>query len=267
MSLNSRNLPMRVAAFLKDHCQHGEIDEALFAVAGPVQGYRCVLTNCSWVVDTREFNETFRVQARIVNDFEAVAYSLPWLASADVAGIGGGRAELAAPMAVLGPGTGLGRGVSSTRNWKTFCHFQRGRTCDACEAPTIGKMKLSNDCAIGSGTYQRNAYFPVEAWRTSIRRSSSSTGSLSSPEARANITKRALDGDCRVARDALTTFCAFLGSFAGNVALSFGARGGVYIAGGISPRIVRFFSVSRNSVIALRPKAGCEPISKPSRPT
>jgi glucokinase len=60
------------------------------------------------------------------------------------------------------------------------------------------------------------------------------------PRNAAEITKNALSGECQLARRSLQAFCAFLGSFAGNVALTFGARGGVYIAGGISPRILDF---------------------------
>jgi len=59
------------------------------------------------------------------------------------------------------------------------------------------------------------------------------------------ITKSALRGECDIAIEALNAFCAFLGSFAGNVALTFDARGGVYIAGGISPRIVDFMRKSQ----------------------
>jgi Glucokinase len=50
-----------------------------------------VLTNCSWVIDAQDFYDGFRVKARIVNDFEAAAYSLPFLGSADLAKIGGGE--------------------------------------------------------------------------------------------------------------------------------------------------------------------------------
>jgi glucokinase len=60
------------------------------------------------------------------------------------------------------------------------------------------------------------------------------------PQSATEITKNAISGECQLARRSLYTFCAFLGSFAGNVALTFGARGGVYIAGGISPRILNF---------------------------
>ena len=114
-----------VTAFLQGH-EHTEIAKAVFAVAGPVQGSRCVLTNSSWIVDVREFNETFGLEALIVNDFEAVAYSLPSLASADVEGIGGGRAELAAPMAVLGPGSGLGVACLISGHGKNFVISSEG---------------------------------------------------------------------------------------------------------------------------------------------
>jgi glucokinase len=61
----------------------------------------------------------------------------------------------------------------------------------------------------------------------------------------AEITQRALKNECKVAHEALGTFCALLGSFAGNIVLTFGARGGVYIAGGIAPRIVEFLARSQ----------------------
>jgi len=60
------------------------------------------------------------------------------------------------------------------------------------------------------------------------------------PRNAAEITENALSGECQLSIQSLHAFCAFLGSFAGNVALTFGARGGVYIAGGISPRILDF---------------------------
>jgi glucokinase len=59
------------------------------------------------------------------------------------------------------------------------------------------------------------------------------------------ITKSALLDECRIAVEALNVFCAYLGSFAGNIALTFDARGGVYIAGGILPRIVEFMRRSQ----------------------
>ena len=231
-----------VTAFLQGQ-EHTDIAKAVFAVAGPVQGSRCVLTNSSWVVDVRDFNETFGLEARIVNDFEAVAYSLPSLASADVEGIGGGRAELAAPMAVLGPGSGLGVACLISGYGKNFVISSEGghatlASANEREGEIIKRLRyrfghVSAERLI-SGQGLENIYQAI------IEIDGLALEFQGAPQ----ITKRALEKDCRVASEALRIFCAFLGSFAGNVALTFGARGGVYIAGGISPRIVSFLRQS-----------------------
>jgi glucokinase len=254
-----------VRAFLQGHCQHAEVAKAVFAVAGPVEGSRCVLTNSSWIVDVRELDEAFGLEALIVNDFEAVAYSLPSLASADVEGIGAGRAELAAPMAVLGPGSGLGVACLIPGHGKNLAITSEGGHATAASAneredEIIKQLRfrfghVSAERLI-SGQGLENIYqaiIEIDGLALGIRSA-------------AEVTKCALESDCRVASEALRIFCGFLGSFAGNVALTFGARGGIYIAGGISPRIVGFYA-NRNSVIALRPKAGCDPILKQFRPT
>jgi glucokinase len=228
-----------VAAFWKDHCPHHEIDKAVFAVAGPIQKDRCVLTNCSWVVDAKELHNTFGLSARIVNDFEAVAYSLPSLGSADLVQVGGGSVELAAPMLVLGPGTGLG--VACLVPGKAKCFVI---SSEAGHATLAGATDREDEII----KRLRNRFGHVSAERLvsgngleNIYRAILELDRLDlGPRSAVEITKCALDGDCRVAYEALTTFCAFLGSFAGNVALTFGARGGVYIAGGISPRIIDF---------------------------
>src|SRR5690349_21941563 len=97
-----------LAIFLKENCRETQIHKALLAVAGPVKGQRVALTNSSWVIDISELQTVFGLQARILNDFEAVAFSLPSLTPNDLAAIGDGKSEPGAPMAVLGPGTGLG---------------------------------------------------------------------------------------------------------------------------------------------------------------
>jgi glucokinase len=232
-----------VAAFLKSQRHRSEITEAVVAVAGPVEGARCALTNCSWIIDARELLETFGLEARIVNDFEAVAFSLPALISADLVRIGGGKAEPGAPMAVLGPGSGLGV---------------------ACLVPTLGKnivipgegghATLAGICdredQIIRQTRRRFGHVSAERLVSgegleNIYQAIIAIDGLNIPPRIAPaITKSALAGDCEAAREALAIFCAFLGSIAGNVVLTFGARGGAYIAGGISPRISEFMARS-----------------------
>jgi glucokinase len=231
------------AIFLKDHCQKIEITNAVLAVAGPIEGERCVLTNCSWVIDARELHDTFRLEARIVNDFAAMAFSLPSLTSADLVEMGSGKAELGAPTAVLGPGSGLGVACLVPGLGKPVVipseggHATLAGMCDR-EDKIIKQLRrrfghVSAERTV-SGDGLENIYQAIVAL----------DGLTLAPRSAADITKRALSGDCQIAREALAKFCAFLGSFAGNVALTFGARGGVYIAGGISPRIVDFMARS-----------------------
>ena len=225
-----------VALFLKDHCQQLEIAKAILAVAGPIERERCVLTNCAWVIDTQELHKTLGLETRLVNDFEAVAISLPSLVPADLVKIGGGKPEPEAPIAVLGPGTGLGVACLVPGLGKPVViqseggHATLAAMCDR-EDEIIKQLRrrfghVSAERLV-SGEGLENIYRAIVAL----------DGFALAPRSAAEITKHALRGDCEVAHEALEIFCAFLGSFAGNVVLTFGARGGAYIAGGISPRI------------------------------
>ncbi len=231
------------AIFLKEHCDRAAVTEAVLAVAGPVEADRCVLTNCSWVIDARELYQTLGLEARIINDFEAVAHSLPSLTAADLVKIGGGKVEPGAPMVVLGPGTGLGVAglvsrlgtlvIPSEGGHATFGGTGGDREDDIVKHLRQQFGHVSAERVI-SGEGLENIYRAIVALdRLNLV-----------PQSAAEITKRALSGDCQVAREALERFCAFLGSFAGSVVLMFGARGGAYIAGGISPRILDFMNQS-----------------------
>jgi glucokinase len=232
------------AIFLKDHCPPIDVSQAILAVAGPIEAQHCVLTNCSWVIDARELRQVLGLEARLVNDFEAVAFSLPSLTVSDVAKIGGGESEPDAPMAVLGPGTGLGVACLVSGFAKPIViaseggHATLAGTCD--REDTIikqvrGRFGHASAERLVSGYGLENIYQAIVAL----------DGLALPPQSAAEITKRALGGDCPVAAEALEKFCAFLGTFAGNVVLTFGARGGAYIAGGISPRILDFIASSQ----------------------
>jgi glucokinase len=217
---------------------------ALFAIAAPIHGERCVLTNSPWVIDAIELQATFGLRSQLVNDFAAVAHSLPLLGSADLANLGGGAADKPSPMAILGPGTGLGVACLIRRADKPVViaseggHATLAATCDR-EDQIIQYLRqrfghVSAERAV-SGSGLENIYLAIGALDKVETKLQNAT----------QITRSALRGECRIAVEALNVFCAFLGSFAGNVALTFDARGGVYIAGGISPRIVKFLRRSQ----------------------
>jgi glucokinase len=232
-----------VAAFLEDSADQIRATHALIAVAGPVEGAHSALTNCSWLIHAHELRKTFCLEARIVNDFEATGFSLPCLAAADLYVIGGGQATDGAPMAVLGPGTGLGVAcLIPASNRSIVLASEGGHTtlaggCDR-EDRILDHLRqrfghVSAERAL-SGDGLENIYQAIATVE----------GINATPCDAAGITKSALEGGSQTAVAALETFCALLGSFAGSVALTFGARGGVYIAGGIAPRIVDFLARS-----------------------
>src|SRR5262249_8466963 len=217
---------------------------AVLAVAGLVEDERAVMTNCPWVVDAAELRQALGTSAvRVINDFEATAWSLPALKPDHVAPMGAGRAVPGAPMVVLGPGTGLG----------LACHVPHA------DAPVVLATEGGHVSLAASSTREGAV---IEWLRTRFGHASAERalsgpglenlyGAIAAldgagvPERDATaITQAGVAGTCPVSRAALDMFCAMLGTFAGNAALSFGARGGVFIAGGIAPRIVDYLTRS-----------------------
>jgi glucokinase len=230
--------------FLREDRDRRRLGHAFFAIAAPIRGERCVLTNSPWVIDAIELEATFGLRSQLFNDFAAVAHSLPLLGRADLAKIGGGAGDKTSPMAVLGPGTGLGVACLIRQADKPVViaseggHATLAATCDR-EDQIIDHLRqrfahASAERAV-SGPGLENIYLAIGALDKVE----------TAPQTATQITRSALRGECSIAVEALNVFCAFLGSFAGNTALTFGTRGGVYIAGGISPRIVSFLCRSQ----------------------
>lgn len=223
--------------FLDDHCSGISFTDALLALAGPIDHGRCTLTNSLWVIDPRELKVSFGFDVQIVNDFQAVAYSLPSLASSDLEMIGNGKAEEGAPKVVLGPGSGLGvesRLVITSEGGHVTLAGNSDREDAVIKVLRERFGHASTERAI-SGPGLENIFQAI-----------ASLDGLNIGQTNAvEITRRALSDECDVAQEALNTFSALLGSFAGNAALTFGARGGVYVAGGISPRILSFLTRSQ----------------------
>jgi glucokinase len=214
--------------------------DALLGVAGPVAADRCTLTNSSWVVDAHELCKQFGfATVRLINDFEAIAWSLSQLAPTDTIAIGGGTSAAGAPMAVLGPGTGLG-----------LAYFLPGRGRLAVVETEGGHATLPATCA---REYEVIEHLRRRFSHVSAERALSGSGlenlydairtieHIEAPDrSAADITKLALGGNCVASVAAVNMFCAMLGTVAGNVALTLGARGGVYVAGGIMPPIASY---------------------------
>ena len=230
--------------FLNRQHNAGGVDSAVIAAAGPVAGGRCALTNARWILETDELKRTFQWRAvNIVNDVEALAWTVPLLGPSDVQSVGGGSEVAAEPVGVIAPGTGLGmacfipggdreRALASEGGHATLAATD-GREAEIIELLRQRFGHVSAERVL-SGPGLVNLY-------AALAELGGSSDQLRTAE---QITRAAFDDNSLRARQALDAFCSFLGSVAGSAALMFKASGGVLIAGGIVPRIVDYLPSS-----------------------
>jgi glucokinase len=238
---NFRSLAEAAAAFVKDTGARPSV--AAFDIAGPVSGDRGVITNLSWNMTTDELAEaTGAKSVLLLNDFEALALSVQLMTANDLRQLGGGAPVERATKGVVGPGTGLGVGglVWSASRWMPI-PGEGGHTTFA--AASIEEMEILSTAAkqydhfsnerVVSGPGLVNLYVCFSARR----------GITLKDRVGANeITRRALANEDPVAVEALDFFVKALGRVAGDTALMMGARGGVYLGGGIQPKVLDFLT-------------------------
>ena len=211
---------------------------AVLAVAGPVDGDEIELTNCDWVVRPKKLFEQFGLtDILVLNDFEAQALATAALGEEHMERIGEGVAETLGSRVVMGPGTGLGvAGMVHARNiWIPVPgeggHVDMGpRTPRDLEVwphlePIEGRIS-GEQMLCGRGLV--NIYRAVVAV-------GGGTPRFSTP---AEITGAALETSDPAAVEALDIFVTCLGRLAGDLALIFMSRGGVYLTGGIAQKII-----------------------------
>jgi len=218
---------------------------AVLAVAGPVTNNRCVMTNSPWVIDGNELRPALGLNSvHVLNDFEVVAWSLPALQPADLIPLGGQNGLSGEPLLVVGPGTGFGVSCLVERHGARLAvvteaghatlpaENEREERVIGCLRRRLGHVSIERGALSGSGLQ-------------SLYQALAEVDDAEVPQRdAAAITTAALDGSCDFSRATLEMFCAILGSVAGNLAVTFGARGGVYVAGGIVPRFPEFFAAS-----------------------
>ncbi len=207
---------------------------AAVAVAGPVEGETVMLTNRDW----RFTRESLRMAAkarqfRLLNDFEALALSLPHMGPEDVVQIGGETPEKPAVKIVLGPGTGLGMATLAPLpggGWMALPGEVGHITLPVVTQEEFdwrqrmskpGVPFESEDAITGGGLLR-------------MYRAIAANPLLSSPE---EVLQAALAGTEEAAVKTLDQFITWLARIAGDAAMTMQARGGVYLAGGIAPSI------------------------------
>lgn len=214
-------------------------------IANPITGDRVKMTNHHWSFSISELRRQLAVdRLAVVNDFTALALSLPALDGADLRPIGGGRAITGEPMAVLGPGTGLGVSGLLPAPGGPLAVAGEGGPCslapnDDHEAAVIALLRER----FGHVSAERVLSGPglVNLYQASAALAGQPAETLEP----ATVIERARTQADPLCSAALELFCGFLGSFAGNLALTLGARGGIYIGGGIVPRLQNELARSR----------------------
>lgn len=223
----------------------GSPAKACLAVAGPPHLETVSFTNSSWRFSRPLVQkQTGAESVHIINDFAAVARALPALGADDMIQIGEGHAQSGAPKVALGPGTGLGVGaLLQCSHGSPVVVTGEGGHVDFAPVTDVEAAVLK--------------FLRARFGRVSIERLICGDGIVNIYQALANhrgqaaqfvraadIGAAAQRGDDPLARETMAMFFSVLGASAGNAALTFGALGGVYIAGGIAPRYIDLLRLS-----------------------
>ena len=223
-----------------------QVTEAAVAIANPVTGDAIKMTNQHWAFSTEQARKHLHLDRLLMlNDFAALAMSLPHLAPQELRQIGGGeRIELGA-CALLGPGTGLGVSAllsAGEGRWVPLSgeggHITVA-TADDYEAEIIAILRRE----FGHVSAERvlSGMGLCNLYRAVAQHAARSPLTLTPAE----VTQRGLSGEDPDCAEALSLFCSLLGNAAGSLALTIGSRGGVYIGGGIVPRLGDYFHQSK----------------------
>jgi glucokinase len=236
-----------VAEFLKD--RNGSVCRASFGIAGPVANGRVQATNLPWVVDERAFGAWLGAPVRLLNDLAAVAHAVPNLRPQDLATLNAGQPIPHAPLGVIAPGTGLGQAfllwtggayhpfaseaghadfAPNTALESDLLSYLRGRQGHvSCEDVCSGRG-LPNLYAFlrDSSRYAEPDWLKAEL--------------ASAADPTRVIVRAGVEEQAQIAVAALDLFRDILAAEAGNLALRVLASGGVYLGGGLPPRLLKF---------------------------
>jgi glucokinase len=227
-----------------------KVDRASFGVAGPVIRGQARITNLPWVMDKKRLADALGLsRVHLMNDLLALAHAVPLLEPKDLFTLNKGRAVPQGAIAVLSPGTGLGEAFLTWDGSRYRAHPSEGGHADF--APTnalearlllqlLNRFKHVSTERVCSGMGLTNIYAFLKE-----------LGHDEEPDWLAEqlsavrdpvpvIVNAALDEDrpCRLCQEALNTFVSILGAEAGNLVLRMMASGGIYLGGGIPPRII-----------------------------
>ena len=226
------------------------VNAASIGLAAPVVGDRATFTNLPWSVTANHLKEAFKLSAVwLLNDLEAIAHGIPHLRDDELHTLNEGEPQAGGTVGVIAPGTGLGEAFLTWDDGRYHAHASEGSHVDFAPTDTFqvellramwNRFDHVSVERICSGLGLPNIYATLKGERIA-RESAWVADRLAAAEDRTPvIVDAALDPKrpCALCRRTLDVFVRILGAEAGNLALKLFATGGVYLAGGIPPRIL-----------------------------
>ena len=222
----------------------GGLEHAAVAIANPVEGDQVRMTNYHWQFSIEQMRQRLGLQTLVVvNDFTALAMALPRLGPGQRRQVGGGEPVERSVLGVLGAGSGLGVSglIPAADGWVALGTEGGHASFAPRDEREIAILRYALQ-RFPHVSFERLLSGPgLELIDAALReRAGLAAQPLPAPE----ITRRALDGSDPVCAEALEAFCAILGTAAANLAVTLGAMAGVYIGGGIVPRLGEYFDRS-----------------------
>lgn len=236
-----------VAVFLKD-CDVS-IRRASFGIAGPVVGGRVQATNLSWVMEEQALGARLGAPVHLLNDLAAIALAVPNLRPGDLETLNEGALTSQGPLAVIAPGTGLGEAFLLWVGGAYRPFASEGGHADfapntplaiellAHLQPRIGHVSYEHVC---SGRGLPNLYAFLRDCRRYDEPDWLAAELADAPDPTRVIVRAGIDGQAQICVATLELFRDILAGEAGNLALRVMATGGVYLSGGLPPRLLRF---------------------------
>lgn len=219
----------------------GKIDKACFGIAGPVNNGRCKATNLPWIVDEKELEVELKIpKVWLINDLVATSWGIQALKQSELATLNEGVPQRG-NQAVIAAGTGLGE-AGLYWDGKQYRPFP-------CEGGHVDFAPRNQD-EVNLYQYLRKKYTHVSYERILsgpglehlfwfLVENKKKKEKLEGEEIPRLITEKGLSGESEICREALDWFSSIYGAEAGNLALKFLATGGVFIGGGIAPKILK----------------------------
>lgn len=224
----------------------GQPERACYGIAGPIVDQRVVTPNISWSIDGADLaRETGIASTLLINDFSAAGFGIGRLGDDDLATLQAGERQERGPIGLIGAGTGLGHGFLLWNDGYKVHPSEAGHGAFAARTPEEWKLVayLRNEFErvswerVLSGPGLAHLYRFLAATRFAAEQPEVRE-EMAGEDPAAVVTKHALAGTDALCVKALDMFASAYGAQAGHLAITIVATGGIYLAGGIAPRIV-----------------------------